>query len=171
MKWKAFFKEWVLPIAAVFLIATLIQRFVFFQVLVPTASMHPTIGEGDRMLVVREYRPKSLQRGDIVVFTVRQGGEDVLYIKRLIGRPGDRIVIENGEVSVNGERLKEEYVVYRDRFNGVYTVPQNAYFFMGDNRANSSDSRYPLVGYVPEKNIIAKAGLRFWPLRQFGFLK
>ena len=168
---KHFIKEWVLPVVAVFVLALLVQRFVFFHVLVPTGSMIPTINTGDRMLVVREYRPKSLKTGDIVVFKVRPEGVETLYVKRLIGTPGDTVEIVGGKVSVNGVQLVEAYVKRPDRYNGVFNVPANKYFFMGDNRIDSKDSRYPEVGFIDESDILAKAGLRFWPLDNLGFVR
>lgn len=168
---KNFIKEWVLPILGVFLLALLVQRYVFFHVLVPTGSMIPTINEGDRMLVMREYRPKTLKTGDIVVFKVWPEGEEMLYVKRLIGRPGDTVTIENGVVSVNGEQLEEDYVKRPDRYTGEFQVPEGKYFFMGDNRRDSKDSRYEEVGFIDEADILAKAGLRFWPLGNMGFIK
>ena len=168
---KNFVKEWVIPILGVFLLALLVQRFVFFHVLVPTGSMIPTINEGDRMLVMREYRPQSLKTGDIVVFKVWPEGEEMLYVKRLIGRPGDTVTIENGVVSVNGVELQEDYVKRPDRYTGEFKVPEGKYFFMGDNRRDSKDSRYEEVGFIDEADILARAGLRFWPLGNMGFIK
>lgn len=167
---KNFIKEWVLPIAAVFLLALMVQRFIFFHVLVPTGSMIPTINLGDRMFVVREYRPETLETGDIVVFKVRPDGVETLYVKRLIGTPGDTVEINLGKVSVNGVELDEDYVKRTDFYTGTFHVPDGKYFFMGDNRIDSKDSRYAEVGFIDEKDILAKAGLRFWPLDNFGFV-
>lgn len=165
---KKVFHEWIFPMAGVFILALLIQRFVFFHVLVPTGSMIPTIGEGDRMLVLREYFPQRLETGDIIVFKVRPDGEEKLYVKRLIGKPGDQIFIREGTVRVNEKALEEPYVVYADDYTGDFTVPEGSYFFMGDNRGNSTDSRYPMIGFIAEKDILARAGLRFWPLDHLG---
>lgn len=168
---KNFFKEWVFPMVGVFILALLIQRFIFFHVLVPTGSMIPTINEGDRMLVVREYFPEKLKTGDIVVFKIWPNGEEKLYVKRLIGLPGDTVTIEKGIVSVNGQQLVEDYVKRPDNYTGEFHVPEGKYFFMGDNRGESKDSRYPEVGFIDQKHILAKAGLRFWPLNNMGFVK
>lgn len=167
---KKFFKEWILPIGFVFIVALLIQKFLFFHVVVPTGSMEPTIGIGDRMLVLHVYDKEKLNRGDVVVFKVHLPGRDELYVKRLIGKPGDHIDIVDGEVSVNGKVIDEPYVINEDNFNGSYDVPLGKYFFLGDNRPNSGDSRFPQLGFVDEADIEAKAGLRFWPLDRMGFL-
>ncbi len=168
---KHFFKEWVFPMVGVFILALLIQRFVFFHVMVPTGSMIPTINEGDRFLVLREYFPDRLETGDIVVFKIWPDGKETLYVKRLIGTPGDTVVITDGVVSVNGEVLEEDYVKRPDNFTGTYQVPEEKYFFMGDNRRDSKDSRYPDVGFIDESQILARAGLRFWPLDRMGLVK
>lgn len=168
---KNFFREWIIPMAGVFVLALLIQRFVFFHVLVPTGSMIPAIGEGDRMLVLREYFPQRLESGDIVVFKVRPVGEEKLYVKRLIGTPGDRVSIREGIVRVNDQELEETYVVHADDYTGDFTVPEDSYFFMGDNRDNSTDSRDPMIGFIAEKDILARAGLRFWPLDHLGLVR
>lgn len=168
---KHFFKEWVFPMVGVFILALLIQRFVFFHVMVPTGSMIPTINEGDRMLVLREYFPERLETGDVVVFKIWPDCVEKLYVKRLIGTPGDTVTIVDGVVSVNGEVLEEDYVKRPDRFTGEYKVPEDKYFFMGDNRTDSKDSRYPDVGFIEESAILARAGLRFWPLDNMGFVR
>ena len=168
---KHFFKTWILPVVGVFVLALLIQRFAFFHVLVPSGSMIPTINGGDHLFVIREYFPKALKTGDIVVFKVWPDDVETLYVKRLIGTPGDVVKIFAGKVSVNGVALDEDYLNNRDYYEGVFYVPENKFFFMGDNRSDSKDSRFPEVGFVDESAILAKAGLRFWPLDNFGLVR
>ncbi len=168
---EKFIKEWVLPIIAVVLLSIAIQKFLFFQIIVPTGSMRPTINEGDRIFVAKVYDPEKLETGDIVVFKVRPRGVETLYVKRLIGTPGDKVEINGGVVSVNGETLDEPYIVYPDRYTGSFDVPEGKYFFMGDNRIDSKDSRYSEVGFIDIADIVARAGLKFWPINGFGILK
>ena len=110
------------------------------------------------------------QRGDIVVFRYPLDIAQT-FVKRVIGVPGDRIHLENGAVVRDGVRLSEPYTQhiatlaneFRDNFPGrgqEITVPANKYFVMGDNRDNSSDSRY--WGYVPRENITGKPIVVFW---------
>lgn len=154
----------------------LFESFVCFHVLVPTRSMDPTIKAGDHMLVLRIHDLEELNRGDIVVFKVHheqpKPGQptDELYVKRLIGLPGDTVDLRSGQVFINGQKIQEDYVVNKDRFSGSYKVPMGQYFFLGDNRPNSGDSRYQL-GFVSGKDILARAGFRFWPLNQMGILE
>lgn len=165
-----FFLEWVIPIVLAIIIAILIKEFVFFKIKVPTGSMKPTINEGDQFIVTRVYNPENLKRGDVVVFDSDEYNETM--IKRLIGLPGDTIDIDNGIVSVNGEVLDEEYVKYNQKFNGHYDVPENKYFFLGDNRGNSKDSRYwKKDHYIDESKIKAKAQLKIYPFKDFGLVK
>ena len=121
--------------------------------------MLPSIKDGDVLRVMRldSKSRKQLIRGEIVVFKFPLD-QTKGYIKRLIGLPGDRIEIKNGEVWLNDSRLAEPYISPRlntsMRSQQAVTVPAHAYFVMGDNRDNSSDSR--IWGTVPEELIDAK---------------
>ncbi len=168
-KKKSFFREWVIPVFVAILAALLIKEFLVYKVEVPTGSMIPTINEGDQFLVTRIYNLGNLKRGEIVVFDSKELN-DVL-IKRLIGLPGDNISIVNGKVSVNGEELDENYVVNHDKFNGEYHVPEGKYFFLGDNRPDSFDSRKWKNPYIDGKDIKAKAQIRVYPFDSFGKIK
>ena len=94
------------------------------------------------------------------------------YIKRVIGLPGEHVKIENGKVYINGEELQEDYLeptVETDSLNGPFTdivVPENCVFAMGDNRAQSTDSRR--FGCIPLEKIESTVWIRFWPLNLFG---
>jgi signal peptidase I len=116
------------------------------------------------------YRFAEPERGDIIVFESVEGGSEDL-IKRIVGVPGDRISVRGGKLMVDGEPQREPYVNRRfpDRsFYAPTTVPEDHVFVMGDNRANSRDSRF--FGPVPEKKIAGEAFLRFWPPDRIGGL-
>lgn len=113
---------------------------------------------------------QSLKEGDIVLFKQEEFEKDIL-IKRLIGLPGDKIEIKDGVVFRNGEQLQEDYVKNKDHFNGVYEVPEGKYFFLGDNRPNSSDSRDWKNPYVDKSQIEGKARLKYYPMNQFEIYK
>lgn len=164
-----FFYDWVVPILIAVVLAVLINRFVVFKVKIPSESMVPTLNVGDRLFVSRVYNPENLDRGDVVVFYSEEKSESM--IKRLIGKPGDNIEIKDGIVTVNGETLYENYIGTPDKFNGSYTVPDEKYFFLGDNRFFSSDSRYWDNHYIDAKDIKGKAQLKVYPFDDFGIIK
>ena len=148
-----------------------VRPFVVEAFYIPSESMVPTLRIGDRVLVNKFiYRFTQPERGDIIVFeSVEGGGEDL--IKRVVGVPGDKISVRGGRLLVNGEPQREPYVYkkYPDRSSSApTTVPEDHVFVMGDNRANSRDSRY--FGTVPEKKIEGEAFLLFWPPDRIGGL-
>ncbi|GAB6168397.1 signal peptidase I [Clostridium carnis] len=168
-KKNGFFYEWGIPIIVAVILATLINKFVVFKVFIPSESMVPTLNVKDRLFVTRVYKPKKLERGDIVVFYSDELQDSL--IKRLIGLPGDKVKIVDGVVYVNGERLDEPYIGAADRFNGEYDVPEGKYFFLGDNRLWSKDSRYWINPYIDGKDIKGKAQIKVYPFSEIGKLK
>ena len=141
-----------------------VRPFVVEAFYIPSESMIPTLQIGDRVLVNKFiYRFTEPKRGDVVVFESVEGGNEDL-IKRVVGVPGDEISVRRGKLFVNGELRRQPYVNKRfpDRsFFAPTTVPKGHVFVMGDNRANSRDSRF--FGPVPKKKIEGEAFLRFWP--------
>ena len=169
IKKSNFFSDCVVPIVIAVILAILINRFLIFKVKIPSESMVPTLNVGDRLFVTRVYNPEKLKRGDIVVFYSEEKNEDM--IKRLIGLPGDKIVINDGVVTVNGETLEENYIGTADNYSGEFTVPEGKYFFAGDNRPVSNDARYWKNPYIDESKIEGKFRFRFYPLKDFGTVK
>lgn len=139
----------------VFLMTFLILQFVMGVAHIPSGSMEPTLKVGKNYLFFQPtYWFSSPQRGDIIVFD----DHGVVYCKRVIGLPGDSIDLIDGDVIVNGELLDEPYA------NGEtyayteihYEVPEGEYFFMGDNRMNSRDSRLWEYPYITKSQILGK---------------
>lgn len=165
-----FIKDWLIPVICAFILAVLINKFFIFKVEIPSRSMVPTVNVGDQIFVKRVYDTSKLERGNIVVF--KKDGEKTLLFKRIIGLPGENVEIKNdGAVFVNGKQIDEPYVKYPDSLTGVFTVPMDSFFMMGDNRAESSDSRMWKDPYIPAENIEAQAGLRVYPFNNMGILK
>jgi len=163
-------KEWSLPVVCALALAFLINKFIFFNVSVPTESMYPTIKPGDKIFVLRNYKESSLKRGDILVFHSKEANEDL--IKRLVGLPKEKVEIKNdGKVFINDVELEEPYVKYKSDITGVFNVPEGCYLFLGDNRANSVDSRYWKNPYIPYKEIMGKAKFIIKPFNRFGALQ
>jgi signal peptidase I len=153
------------------LVFGVVRPFIVEAFYIPSESMVPTLLINDRVLVNKFiYDFTEPNRGDILVFKSVEGdGQDL--IKRVVGVPGDEIRVQNGRLFVNGERQTEPYVNQRspDRsFFGPETVPENHVFMMGDNRANSADSR--VFGPVPYENIEGEAFLLFWPVTRLDIL-
>ena len=166
---KRFVMDWVMPFVVAIIFAVLVNKFVFFNIKVPTESMYPTIKVNDRLLVTKVYQPKNLKTGDLIVFDSAETGDKL--IKRLIGIPGDVVdIAENGTVSVNGKVLDESYVKNPGGKAGItYKVPEDSYFVLGDNRSNSFDSRYWSKGsYVKGEDILGKAQFTIYPFNRMG---
>lgn len=156
----------------------LLLVFVAQPVVVEGTSMLPTLHEGERLIVNKMiyYKLKNfswghIERGDVVVFWYPKD-PDKSYVKRVIGLPGDTIEIKNGVVHVNGEAMHELYLDSNHNQAGgnhkLTKVDEHYYFVMGDNRDNSSDSRF--WGLVPEKYIYGKVFFRYWMPSNFGWI-
>ncbi len=185
----------------VILIVLLIRSFLFEPFRIPSDSMMPTLLDGDFIFVNKFSYGLRLpvlnskivaigepQRGDVIVFRLPKDPA-TNYIKRLVGLPGDHVVVRGQNLYINGERVKvdldgtytghghtgaqlatehlgdkEHQVLYipgREARDYDEIVPAGHYFFMGDNRDNSRDSRFFEVGFVPERNLVGKA-VRIW---------
>ncbi len=129
-------------------------------------SMEPSLHDGEFVVVNRlAYRWSEPERGDIIVFLFPLD-PDRRFIKRIIGLPGDSVVVEDGTVYVNGSPLYEPYTAAPPRYHGEWQVEAGQVFVLGDNRNNSSDSQN--WGMLPEADIIGKAVLVYWPLSDMG---
>lgn len=170
MKVKKIISDYIVPIVIAFILAMAIRQFLFYKIVVPSASMAPTIQVNDQLIVTKVYNKNSLKTGDVVVFNSKELHEEL--IKRLIGLPNDTInITENGKVYVNGKALDQPYVVNNGGKWGVYKVPAGEYFFMGDNRVNSLDSRYWKNPYISWADIKGKARFVVYPFNRIGKLK
>ena len=174
------------------LVMVIIIRFFIGEIRwIPSASMHPTLLEGDRIVVERYSRfYRTPERGDIMVFYPpfeklkytpwrvfsRRTGffcKDIAYIKRVIGLPGEKVKItpdKDGRytVYINGKPLDEPYVQSpydypqcSETITCEFEIPQNYYLMLGDNRGNSQDGRY--WGLLPKERFIGRAVTIFWP--------
>jgi signal peptidase I len=171
-KGGGFLEFLVILLVAFTLVFGFVRPFVLEAFYIPSESMVPTLLVGDRVFVNKfVYRFWEPERGDIVVFRSVEGdGQDL--IKRVVGAPGDRVAIINGVLHVNGEPQEESYVRDgRPLDEGVYSrtrLSEGEVFVMGDNRANSRDSRF--FGPVSVENIEGEAFVIFWPPWRIGLL-
>ena len=167
---------WTSKVAAVCLLAFVFVWFLGQQVSTVGDSMKPALQNGDVVLVNRVvYNATTPKRGDVIVFKPKGNDNIHYYMKRVIGLPGDEIVIDNdGYVYINGYLLEEPYI--SDRGLGEcdiefpFTVPENTYFLMGDHRSTSIDSRSTVIGCIPTEQIVGKLFFRVWPLNDFAIL-
>lgn len=179
MKTKQILKEvisTILYIAVVLAVTWLIITFVGQRTQVNGSSMEPTLSDHDNLIVDKiSYRFKDPERFDIIVFPF-QYEEDVYYIKRIIGMPGETVFIDlDGTIYIDGEALQESYgrevMLSPGRAGEPITLGEDEYFVLGDNRNNSSDSRDPSVGNIHRDRIVGKAWVRIWPFHKFGVLR
>lgn len=151
------------------IIETLVLAVVLFlginaisaRVRVDGFSMQPTLEDGEFVLVNKmSYRFGDVSRGDIIVFHFPLNPEEEL-IKRVIGLPGDQVLVQNNLVYVNGQLLSEPYIAQSPLYAGEWTVLDGQIFVLGDNRNNSNDSKD--WGLLPAENVVGKAVLIYWP--------
>lgn len=196
---KSAIREIIETIVFVLVAVILIRFFIGELRWIPSSSMYPTLIEGDRIFVEKITKPfVEPKRGDVVVFYppdeelkndiwsifTRLTGifcKDIAYIKRIIGTPGDKLEIkkEGDEffVYINDKKENEPYILDTfdwiecrdDMYCGPFTIPENNYFMMGDNRGNSQDSRF--WGFLPKENIIGHAAFIFWPINRMGKIR
>jgi signal peptidase I len=154
----------------------LLIHYVGQRTQVQGSSMEPMLTNGDNLIVDKiSYRFHEPERFDIIVFPF-QYEDNVFYIKRIIGLPGETVRIDDeGNIYINGEILEEHYgkevIQNPGRAREEITLADDEYFVMGDNRNNSSDSRDPSVAEIRREDIVGRAWLRIWPFKDFGFIK
>lgn len=160
----------VIAAVAVFLL----KEFIIINAYIPTGSMENTIMPDDRVIGNRlAYLVREPERGDIVIFKYPDD-EKQLFVKRIIGLPGETVAVEDAKVYVEGRLLAEDYL--KEEWildNGPYTfeVPEGSYLVLGDNRNNSKDARYWDETYVTEDKILGEAVFRYWPFDSIGMLE
>lgn len=163
--------EDVLLLIGVLIAVFVIKNYLILNAVIPSGSMEQTISVNDRILGNRlSYKNKDPERGDIVIFKYPDD-EKILYIKRIIGLPGDTVNIVDGKVYINGsgEPLEEPYLPEPMVGSyGPYEVPENCYFMLGDNRNYSKDARFWENTYVTREQIQAKAAFRYFPFQKMG---
>ena len=188
--------SWVKVMLIAFLVAFIVSHFIIINARIPSVSMENTIKVGDTVIGNRlAYKFSNPEKGEIVLFvSPENAGQHAgqIFIKRLIGEPGDVIYIEHNVLYINGEAQTEDYVdswkgndfkmIYNPELNKMqlyddisqlnlddYKIPKDRYFVMGDNRDGSGDSR--AWGTVERSAFVAKAMFRWWPLSKISTLK
>jgi signal peptidase I len=161
-------------VAIALVLAFLLRTFVAEPRYIPSDSMVPTLQVGDRLVVDKiSYLFHSPNPGDIVVFNppdvpqLSAVSKDNAFIKRVIGLPGQQVRLHQGQVYLNDQPLKENYLAEPIRYElPSFVVPEGQVFVLGDNRNYSNDSH--VWGFLPRENIIGRAVWRFFPFDRLG---
>ena len=174
------YSEWTGIIVLAVVIALCFRTYVAQTFYIPSTSMSPTLLIGDRIVVSKlSVTWGTIHRGDIVVFrspsnVANECGQpfETYLVKRVIGVPGDRLRNAGSHIYVNGKLLRETWKHSAQFGNqGIQPheiVPKDEYYMIGDNNADSCDSRY--WGTIPHSSIVGKAVFRIWPLARLGFI-
>ena len=166
--------EVVATLVLTIIIFLVIQNFVAQPYRIEQMSMEQTLEPGQYVLIDKlSPRWADYARGDVVVFWPPDAEHEVPFIKRVIGLPGDRVELKDGQVYVNGVKLDEPYVyegpTEASVLGDVIVVPEGSYFAMGDHRSDSTDSR--VFGFIDRDDIIGRALVRYWPIDTFTVLR
>jgi signal peptidase I len=166
--WKRFFfdiLETLLLSALLFVVINILTA----RVRVDGFSMLPTLKNNELALVNRlAYRFSKPERGDIIVFHFPVNPKEDL-IKRVIGLPGEEVVVTDGRVYINGTALEEPYIASAPAYTSKWSIPEGYLFVLGDNRNDSADSH--TWGILPLDNVVGKAVLVYWPITDWMILK
>jgi signal peptidase I len=162
-------------VCLVILLTFFIVEYVGQYTEVEGMSMYPTLKNKENLILDKvTYRFQDPKRYDIIVFPP-QYKENTYYIKRIIGLPGEEVMIRNGEVYIDGKKLKDdcgyEKILEPGLAEEPFVLGETEYFVLGDNRNNSLDSREPEVGNIQRKDIIGRAFFRIWPFSAFGWIQ
>lgn len=155
----------LIPYIVIIVVVLIIRTFIVTPVQVVGTSMVPTLSD-KQILLLKKY-DKDYERFDIVVFKY----DNSTLIKRIIGLPGEYVEYRNSNLYINGKKIKEEFI---DTKTEDFTlskldykkIPKGYYFVMGDNRSNSTDSRF--IGLVSEKDIKGTSSFSLFPIKKFG---
>ena len=167
--------SWIWSFIVAFIIVGGVYFFLGRPFTVSGASMYPTLHNGDRMVL---SKVGDIHRFDVVI--LKAPDENVEYIKRVIGMPGDTVEMKSGVLYINGKKVDQPFIntealakqtVFMDDFTlesltGESKVPEGKYFVLGDNRGVSKDSR--MIGFIGRSAIEGKAVFTIWPFGRIG---
>lgn len=170
-------REWAEALIVALLLTLVIRTFVVQAFKIPSSSMHPTLMKGDKLFVNKFiYHFREPERWEIIVFKYPEDPKKD-FIKRVVGLGGESLEIRDGGIWIDGVRQNPpediSWAVYynQEPFGGSgqrVVIPKGTYYVLGDNSLSSRDSRY--WGFVPKKNLVGKAFIRWWPLLRIGRL-
>jgi signal peptidase I len=168
LRFRKILKSTFYALVIVAAVAALVATLILPVLQISGTSMEPTLNNGEIVVLIKT---SNLKRGDLCGFAY----SNKILIKRVIGLPGDTIFIEeDGTIYINGYALDEPYITEKAfgecDIEFPYTVPEEEYFLLGDQRATSIDSRNTIIGCIPRDQIIGKLFFKVWPLESFSFI-
>lgn len=175
-KKPSFVKEIILYGLILLVVIFVVPKYIVGRSVVDGASMQDTLHDGESLMVSKiSYIVGDPKRFDIVTFFPYGRDIEEYYVKRIIGLPGETVQIIGSDIYINGKVLKENYGKEPIKEPGFakdkITLGKDEYFVLGDNRNESTDSRFVEVGNVQRKNIDGKVILRVWPIKSFGLVE
>lgn len=165
--------SWIQSVAIAFVIAILIRQYLFTPVVVSGQSMEPTFEHDNKIVISKLHK---IDRFDMIVFHAPDSEDD--FIKRVIGLPGDLVVMKDDKLFINGKEYEEDYIEANKEqiFEGQkltqdfqVEVPEGYLYVLGDNRRHSTDSR--VLGFIDEKSVVGAVKFRFYPFKEIGIPK
>lgn len=176
INWVQEIKSILTTIVITVVVVFILRSYVIINATVPTGSMENTILPGDNILGLRvAYLLEEPERGDVIFFHFPDD-ESQKFVKRIIGLPGEKVVIQDAKIYINDSEtpleepyLKEEWIVGIGPYE--FHVPEGCYFVLGDNRNSSADARYWKNTFVAKEKIIGKAMFTYYPIDRWGLVE
>lgn len=167
--------HWIIDLSVIICIAMFLVQFMGYRYEVTGHSMEPRFQVGDQVLVNRIcYKLGKPHRFDVAVFH-DENEEQQLYMKRIVGLPGEQVLIQNGNIYINDVLLETNGIIDQINLPGsaehTITLAEDEYFVIGDNSGSSEDSRFSNIGNVKSSSMIGKVWFRTGPLRRIAFIR
>ncbi|MCL1846129.1 MAG: signal peptidase I [Defluviitaleaceae bacterium] len=167
--------EWLILIGLAVLLFFVMRAFIFRTAHIDGFSMAPTLEHGDWVILNRfTYIVSAPRAGDITAFPNPENPSEH-FVKRIIAVPGDSVDLRGGFFYVNDQRLEDEFSEESTGGTGLLdfpiTIDEQQFFLLGDNRNGSQDSRFSVVGTIPRREMVGRAGVRVWPLGRVGLVR
>ena len=165
--------EWIMVFVVAAALAFVVRTFIFEPVRVDGSSMLNTLTDSEFMIATKfDYWLGDPERFDIVICNYPNTSDGMYRVKRVIGMPGETVQLLGGELYINGTHMEQNFDMHSITQNfGPFTVPEDHYFVLGDNRNNSKDSHSPMVGALPRNMVKGHVRAVVFPFGRFRLIK